>query len=220
MLLEDARDAGADADAADLEKIHSAGHHLLKLVNEVLDLSKIEAGKMELSPETLDVASFLAEVADGHREAAVAAGNALSVHADRRLGTIVADSKKLRQAVAQILDNAVKFTLGGRIDLSAKREIGARGEEIVIRVRDTGIGIAPDALPTLFDKFSVADDASATKYGGTGLGLALALRLCRLMGGDIAAESQMGSGSCFTLRIPTTPPTAAKPADDALATAA
>jgi signal transduction histidine kinase len=220
ILLEDAADEGADEDAIDLEKIHSAGHHLLKLVNEVLDLSKIEAGKMELSPEETDAGSMLADTVAGFEEAARRGGNTLTFKADRPLGPIVIDVKKARQALGQILDNAAKFTHDGRIEVSARREAGSKGEEIVVRVRDTGVGISAEALPSLFDKFIVADDASSSKYGGTGLGLALSLKLCRLMGGDVSAESQVGAGSCFTLRFPVAPPAEPLATDAAAAAAA
>jgi signal transduction histidine kinase len=213
ILLEDAADEGDLADAADLEKIHGAGHHLLKLVNEVLDLSKIEAGKMELSPEEFDVAGFLGDAVERMRDAATKNGNALTLKADRRLGTIVGDATKAAQALGQVLDNAVKFTQDGKIEVTARRQMSDRGEEIAISVRDTGVGIPAQALPSLFEKFIVADDSSTSKYGGTGLGLALSLKLVRLMGGDIAVESTVGTGSCFTLRLPVSPPAAQRDAD-------
>ena len=207
ILLEDAAEEGDTETAADLEKIHGAGHHLLRLVNEVLDLSKIEAGKMELSPETIELSGFVREAVDSHREAAVTNGNTVSLDLQEPLGTIVCDAMKVQQALGQLLDNAVKFTKGGEITVSVHREMTDRGEEVVMAVRDTGIGIAADILPSLFEKFSVADDTSTSKYGGTGLGLTLSLALCRLMGGDVAAESEVGKGSCFTLRLPTALPT-------------
>jgi signal transduction histidine kinase len=208
ILLEDAADEGDLEDAADLEKIHGAGHHLLKLVNEVLDLSKIEAGRMELSPEEFDVSSFLSDAVERMQDAAAKNGNTLTLKADRRLGTIVCDATKAAQALGQVLDNAVKFTQDGKIEVTARRQMSDRGEEVAISVRDTGVGIAPEALPNLFEKFIVADDSSTSKYGGTGLGLALSLKLVRLMGGDITVESTVGTGSCFTLRLPASPPAA------------
>ena len=208
ILLEDASDEGDTETAADLEKIHGAGHHLLRLVNEVLDLSKIEAGKMELSPEAVDAGSFLQETVDNHRDAAVKNGNSLSLVIEQPLGTIVCDVMKAQQALGQVLDNAAKFTRDGEITVTASRRPSAAGEEIVIAVRDTGIGIAEETIPSLFEKFSVADDTSTSKYGGTGLGLTLSLKLCRLMGGDVSAESELGVGSCFTILLPTAPPAA------------
>lgn len=212
MLLEDAQDEGDTATAADLEKIHGAGHHLLRLVNEVLDLSKIEAGKMELASEEVDVAALLTNLVDGHRDAAKANGDELILDLGPRLRTIVCDVKKATQAISQIVDNAVKFTKNGRIVFTARRTVVDGAEQIVMEVWDTGIGMAPEAIPGLFEKFTVAEDASSSKYGGTGLGLALSLRLCRLMGGDLSAESQLGIGSVFTIRLPVQPPATATPA--------
>jgi signal transduction histidine kinase len=116
---------------------------------------------------------------------------------------------KAQQAIGQVLDNAAKFTKDGRIVVRAARVATPDGEEIVVAVRDTGIGIPEEMIPSLFEKFSVADDTSTSKYGGTGLGLTLSLKLCRLMGGDVSAESQVGIGSCFTVRLPVSPPAAA-----------
>ena len=206
MLLEDAHDEGDASSAADLERIHGAGHHLLRLVNEVLDLSKIEAGKMELTSEEVDVGALLSNVVDGYRDAAAANGDELVLDLREGLRTIVCDPKKTAQAVSQIVDNAVKFTKDGRVVVSARRIAKAAGDQIVVEVWDTGIGMAPETIPTLFEKFNVAEDASTSKYGGTGLGLALGLRLCRLMGGDLTAESQLGIGSVFTITLPAGPP--------------
>ena len=211
MLLEDAEDEGDEESAADLERIHGAGHHLLRLVNEVLDLSKIEAGKMELNPEEIDAAAFLTNLVDGFRPAAGAAGNDLKLELSGELRTIICDPMKTSQAVSQVVDNAVKFTKGGSIVVSARRDRTPDGEEIVVTVRDSGIGMSPEAIPGLFEKFTVAEDASSSKYGGTGLGLALSLRLMHLMGGDITAESELGVGSTFTLQLPVAPPLAAAP---------
>jgi signal transduction histidine kinase len=203
MLLEDADAEGDKQSAADLEKIHAAGHHLLRLVNEVLDLSKIEAGKMELFAEDIDIGALISDVVESFRTAARGSGNELSLIMDAPLGRIRCDAKKVQQALAQIVDNAVKFTENGRVTVTAARASGLHGEQIAIAVRDTGIGIAQSAIPNLFEKFTGGDDTTSSKYGGTGLGLALSLKLCRLMGGDIAVESQVGAGSCFTMTLPT-----------------
>jgi signal transduction histidine kinase len=117
---------------------------------------------------------------------------------------------RVQQSLVQLLDNAVKFTKEGRISVSARRYIGPEGEIVEIRVRDTGVGIPTASIPRLFEKFSVASDASSSKYGGTGLGLALSRKLCRLMGGDVRVESQVGVGSCFTIILPAHPPAAAE----------
>jgi signal transduction histidine kinase len=169
----------------------------------VLDLSKIEAGKMELFIETVDAAMLIRETVEGCRNLAANNGNVISFQAEDALGTITCDRRKLQQALTQILDNAAKFTENGAIAVTASRRAAASGEEIVVAVRDTGIGIAAEILPALFEKFSVADDSTSSKYGGTGLGLALSQRLCRLMGGDISVDSKVGAGSCFTIHLPT-----------------
>jgi signal transduction histidine kinase len=142
------------------------------------------------------------------------------------LGTARWDGQRVRQAVSQILDNAVKFTEKGRVVVTVKRT-GGRSDDVVVQIRDTGIGIAPEMLPQLFEKFTVAHDASASKYGDTGLGLALSLALCKLMGGDIAADSKLGEGSTFTVILPAAPGArrkrrakAGSDADDATALAA
>jgi signal transduction histidine kinase len=209
MLLEDAQMEGDVESAKDLEKIHGAGHHLLRLVNEVLDLSKIEAGKMELQPEQVAVAAFLTDTVESYRAAAEQNGNQLALVLEPGLGSIVCDPTKTRQAIAQLLSNAAKFTKDGRIDVTVSGRAGRDGEGIAVAVRDTGIGIPGDILPSLFEKFSVAEDASTSKYGGTGLGLAISLKLARLMGGDLVVESQVGVGSCFTITLPSAPPAAA-----------
>jgi signal transduction histidine kinase len=169
----------------------------------VLDLSKIEAGKMELFIETVDAGALIRDAVEGCRKLAASNRNTVTLDLDERLGTISCDARKLEQALTQILDNATKFTENGSIVVTAAREAAGTGEQIVVAVRDTGIGIARDVLPSLFEKFSVADDSSSSKYGGTGLGLALSQKLCRLMGGDVTVESELGIGSCFTIRLPT-----------------
>jgi signal transduction histidine kinase len=206
ILLEDAADEGDEETAVDLEKIHGAGHHLLRLVNEVLDLSKIEAGKMELVPEDVQLTPLLNDAVGNFKDAAAQKGTELSLHVEGELGVIVCDPMRVRQALVQLVDNAIKFTAAGRIDVSARRFGGPEREMLEIRVRDTGVGIATHNIPRLFEKFTVASDASASKYGGTGLGLALSKKLCGLMGGDITVESQLGVGSCFTMILPTFPP--------------
>jgi signal transduction histidine kinase len=204
MLLEDAADEADQESVADLEKIHTAGQHLLRLVNEVLDLSKIEAGKMELVPEDIAVGEFITSIVDHKRTKGDLKGVEIVLDLQADLGTARWDGQRVRQAVGQILDNAVKFTEKGRVVVMVKRT-GGRSDDVVVQIRDTGIGIAPEMLPQLFEKFTVAHDASASKYGDTGLGLALSLALCKLMGGDIAAESQLGKGSTFTVTLPSAP---------------
>lgn len=213
MLLEDAPSNGDDeVSVLDLKRINSAGQQLLRLINEILDLSKIEAGKMELFNETVGVSELVTRAAESCLATIEKYDNTLVLELAQDLGSISCDAGKVEHAIKQLLDNAAKFTSDGRITISAKRRFGSPSDEIDIAIRDTGIGISPEAMPVLFE-FGVADDTSATKYGGTGLGLALSQRLCRLMGGTLTAQSEVGVGSCFTIRLPAQPPAApAKPA--------
>jgi signal transduction histidine kinase len=214
MLLEEAADEQDEAEIADLEKIHQAGQHLLRLVNEVLDLSKIEAGKMELAPSEVPVTELLQATAERFRAAAEAKGVALHVEIPP-LGTAHWDGDRVAQALGQVLSNAVKFTERGEIRVGARRAGPAKTAQVMIQVQDTGVGVAPELLPRLFEKFTVATDSSASKYGDAGLGLALSRALCDLMGGQILADSVVGQGSCFTLCLPATSPTPSRPAPDA-----
>jgi signal transduction histidine kinase len=202
ILLEDAEDEGDSESIADLNKIHAAGQHLLKLVNEVLDLSKIEAGKMELDLDEADLAALLAEIVEAATAAAAKNGNAMSCRLGPDLGTALCDASKFRNMTGQLVDNAIKFTQNGRIEIVAERKLNGPDDNLVVQIIDTGIGIAADQITNLFEKFTVADDSSTSKYGGTGLGLALSQKLCRLMGGEISVESEVGRGSRFTIRMP------------------
>ena len=212
MLLEDAIDEQDDAIASDLRRIHEAGHHLLKLVNEVLDLSKIDAGKMEVFNEFADCAPLMRKAAQPYQQRAQQAGNELRVEADADLGVIYADVMKLNQTIGELLDNSVKHTRGGTITLAASRTRRPQGDEIVVSVRDTGAGIAEERFESLFEQFNAAGDISSTKYGGTNLGLSLSKKLCHLLQGDITVDSELGKGSCFTIRIPAS--AGAGPAED------
>src|SRR6202045_4403430 len=202
ILLEDAEDEGDVEAIADLGKIHGAGQHLLKLVNEILDLSKIEAGRMELDLQEIVLADLLNKIAVEVEPGAGKTGNSFLCKIDPNLGSPLCDASKFRSMVGQLIDNAVKFTQNGKVELVAERLPGDPTDELLVHVIDTGIGIAPDQISDLFEKFTVVDDSSTSKYGGTGLGLALSQKLCRLMGGDIFVESEVGRGSRFTVRIP------------------
>jgi signal transduction histidine kinase len=202
VLLEDAKEEGDCESIVDLNKIHSAGQHLLKLVNEILDLSKIEAGKMNLDLEETSLADLFGEIVDVVRPAAKENGNDIGCTIAPNLGTALCDAGKLRNMVGQLLDNAVKFTQNGRVEFVAERQPAESGDDLVIHIIDTGIGIASDQITRLFEKFTVIDDSSTSKYGGTGLGLALSQKLCKLMGGEIFVESELGKGSRFTIRMP------------------
>ncbi|HJT06865.1 MAG TPA: ATP-binding protein [Stellaceae bacterium] len=203
MLLEDLEIEGAEAQQAeDLRKINGAGKHLLSLITDVLDLSKIEAGKMELFNERFDFNALVDDMVAMCRPLCARNGNELIVERDRDLGTAEGDVTKLRQAVLNLLSNAAKFTRNGCVTLTVSRESGAGGDWIKIAVRDTGIGISRDNLSKLFQNFNQAEASTSTKYGGTGLGLSLTQKLSRLMGGDVTVESELGRGSCFTIRLP------------------
>jgi signal transduction histidine kinase len=203
MLLEDAvSDGRKEQQIADLRRINSAGKHLLSLVTDVLDLSKIEAGKMELAAQPFDLHSFTDDVVATCRPLVMENGNDFIVERGSELGLVIGDATKLRQAVLNLLSNAAKFTKRGRVVLKAVRETGATGDWIVVAVQDTGIGIGRENLPKLFQNFNQAEASTSSRYGGTGLGLALSQKLCRMMGGEITVESELGRGSCFTIRVP------------------
>jgi signal transduction histidine kinase len=202
ILIEDAQDEGDAESVADLAKILSAGEHLLKLVNEVLDLSKIEAGRMEIDLQVTNLADLLNEIVIVTEAAAAKNGNRVFCRIGPDLGSPLCDAAKLRNVLTQLFDNAVKFTQNGTIELVAERIPGDAEGELVIHVIDTGIGIASDQIAGLFEKFTVIHDSSTSKYGGTGLGLALSQKLCKLMGGEIFVKSEPGKGSQFTIQLP------------------
>jgi GAF domain-containing protein/CheY-like chemotaxis protein len=202
MLQEDAADLGAEQFTDDLKKINAAGKHLLELINAVLDLSKIEAGKMELYLETFDVATLIHDIAAVIQPLAVKNGNRLDVRCPDAVGVMRADLTKVRQALFNLLSNACKFTERGTVSLVVAREAADGPDWMAFRVSDTGIGMTPEQLAKLFEAFSQADAATTRRYGGTGLGLALSRRLCRMMGGDVTVESEAGRGSTFTIRLP------------------
>ena len=202
MLTEEAEDAGQEAMIPDLRKIHSAGKHLLALINDVLDLSKIEAGKMTVYVESFDVKSMLDDVVSTIRPLVEKNRNRLELRADGVLGTMRADLTKVRQTLFNLLSNAAKFTEDGVLTLSCERRPEDKGDKVVFTVRDTGIGMTPEQLGKLFQAFSQADDSTTRKYGGTGLGLAISRKFCRMMGGDVSVESEHGKGTAFTFWIP------------------
>lgn len=202
ILLEDAELEGRGEQIADLQKISAAGKHLLAMVNDILDISKIEAGKMELNIETIDLDRLIAEVEATGRPLAAKNTNAFTVDVPARLGAVRADATKLRQAIFNLLSNAAKFTQNGQITLSAERLTRDGRDWFAISVTDSGVGISRQQQQQLFSNFSQANPAIAAKYGGTGLGLSLSQNLCRLMGGEITLESEPGKGSRFTISLP------------------
>jgi signal transduction histidine kinase/CheY-like chemotaxis protein/putative methionine-R-sulfoxide reductase with GAF domain len=204
MLQEDAADLGAGPLIDDLRKINAAGKHLLELINAVLDLSKIEAGKMELYLESFDVAGLVRDIAAVVQPLAAKNANRLEVRCADDIGAMHADLTKVRQALFNLLSNACKFTDRGTVSVAVTRAAEQGQDWMTFAVSDTGIGMTPEQLARLFEAFAQADAATTRKYGGTGLGLALSRRLCRMMGGDVTAESEAGRGSTFTIRLPAT----------------
>ncbi len=198
MLQEEADDLGTPEIKPDLQKIHGAGKHLLGLINDILDLSKIEAGKMTLYLETFEVQTLLNEVAATVQPMINKNGNQLTLEVAPEIGSMRADVTKVRQALFNLLSNASKFTDKGSITLRARRQ----GADLVFEVIDSGIGMTPDQVGRLFQAFAQADASTSKKYGGTGLGLALSRKFCQLMGGDLTVTSEYGKGSTFTATIP------------------
>jgi signal transduction histidine kinase/CheY-like chemotaxis protein len=214
MLEEEARDRGLGDLAPDLRKIHAAGRHLLALINDVLDLSKIEAGKTELFLEDFDVRALVQDVESTIRPLVEKNENVLEVSCPPDIGTIHADLTRVRQILFNLLSNAAKFTHRGRVELEVSRQRVQGGEWIDLAVADTGIGLTPEQQRRLFQSFSQADPSTSRKYGGTGLGLVISRRIAQMMGGDILLQSEFGRGSVFTVRLPRHfhPSAAARPA--------
>ncbi len=190
--------------ARDARRIRTAARHLLAIINDVLDLSKIEAGRMEVNPAPADLALILEEVAETAAPLAEANSNRLECAIAPDLGVAMIDATRLRQCLLNLLSNACKFTEGGVVRLSARRETGA-GEALVFSISDTGLGMSPAQVAKLFKPFVQADASTTRRFGGTGLGLAITRRLAQLMGGDVSVESALGDGSVFTLRLPARP---------------
>lgn len=198
MMGEELEDAGEEALVADARKIQSAGKHLLGLINDVLDLSKVEAGKMELYLEDVDLARLVTETATLARPLAEKNGNTLAVDLAPEVGLARTDATKLRQILLNLLSNAAKFTHGGELGLRVRRQEG----ELEFEVRDSGIGMTGEQLGRLFQPFTQADASTTRKYGGTGLGLAISRHFAEMLGGEIAVASQPGVGTTFTVRLP------------------
>jgi hypothetical protein len=206
MLEEECHERGLDNFVPDLANIERAGKILLFLINDILDISKVEAGKMDLCLETVDVAGLLQDVLRTAAPLARKNRNELRIECSPEVGQIYADATRLSQSLLNLISNACKFTEQGVITVEASR---AAGNGVQVSVRDTGIGITPEQLGKLFQSFTQADASTTRKYGGTGLGLALSRKLCQMMGGDISAESVPGVGSTFTVYIPGQPVEAA-----------
>lgn len=201
ILQEDATDGGQTQAAADLTKIHSAAHHLLRLINDVLDLSKIEAGRMQIETEEFSVANLVASAVSTIQPLARANQNRFVVKCDEDLGTMVSDGTRLRQCLLNLLSNACKFTVNGTVTLTVTRHQADEEAWLKFCVQDTGIGMDAEQQSRLFEAFSQVH-LQKGKFGGTGLGLALTKHLCRMMGGDVTVESEPGKGSQFTICLP------------------
>lgn len=204
ILQEDAEMSDRAERAKDLSRINAAGKHLLSLVTDVLDITRIESNKMELQIATFDVGSLIEDIATNSRPLTDANGNELVIRVDPNVGRMTSDELRLRQAALNLMSNAAKFTSSGVVTLSAQRIRAETRDWIEIEVRDTGIGIAAEDLKTLFKDFRQVNSREARKGNckGTGLGLALSQKLCGMMGGGILAESEPGHGACFTIRVP------------------
>ncbi len=207
LLQEDATDLGVTGEFnTDLETINTAGKHLLELINDILDLSKIEAGKMTLYPETFEVISLIKNLVLTIKPTIEKNGSILDIDYDAELGTMYADQTRVRQILLNLLSNAAKFTKDGKITLRIRRQKDAiasmTGEIITFMVKDTGIGMSEPQLKQLFQPFTQGDASTTKKYGGTGLGLAITRHFCQMMGGDIQVESESGVGSTFTVELP------------------
>ena len=201
MMVTNAARFGTEKAQEPLQRVNRAGTHLLGLINQVLDLSKIEAGKLELNPQTVQLAPLIEEVIGTARQLAEQNKNRLVVDAQENLGALTVDPMRLRQILLNLLSNACKFTKEGEVKLRARRVADGR-DWIELSVSDTGIGMTPEQQAKLFEEFTQADATTAQRFGGTGLGLAITRKLARMMGGDVTVTSEPGKGSVFTVRLP------------------
>jgi adenylate cyclase len=202
ILQEEAGDAGEEDFIPDLKKIEAAGRHLLGLINDILDLSKIEAGRMDVFIEEIEIATLVEEVRTIIEPLAAKNGNALDIRVAAAVGSMRTDRTKLKQGLLNLLSNGSKFTQDGRLTLSIEREAVADNSLIHFAVADTGIGMTEAQIGRLFEAFSQADASTTKKYGGTGLGLAITRHFCLMLGGHVTVTSQPGEGSTFTMTLP------------------
>ncbi len=214
MLREEAEDAGQTENLTDLERISSSGHYLLELISGVLDLTKIEAGRMEMDLQQFDVSELLHEVVSTARPLTEKNSNKFEVRELNKLGNMHSDATKIHQALLNLLSNSSKFTDQGSIVLEAERRSEGKNDWLTFRVIDTGIGMAADQLERVFSPFTQADNSTSRKYGGTGLGLSITREFCKILGGSIEVKSTPGTGTTFTINLPATAPTPKdRPAD-------
>jgi signal transduction histidine kinase len=201
MMITNAARFGTEKALEPLRRVNAAGTHLLNLINEVLDLSKIEAGKLELNPEPVNLVRLIDEVVGTAGQLAEKNQNRLIVEAHENLGPLTADSMRLKQILLNLLSNACKFTKEGEVALRVRKVADGR-DWVELAVADTGIGLTAEQQAKLFQEYTQADSLTARRYGGTGLGLALSRKLARMMGGDVTVASEPGKGSVFTVRLP------------------
>ncbi|MCO4745881.1 MAG: HAMP domain-containing histidine kinase [Proteobacteria bacterium] len=202
MLVEEGDEGDFESYVEDLKRIMGAGRHLLRLINDILDLSKIESGKMELFYEEMDLSVLIGDVVDSCAPLFEVNRNALSVDMDEPLAVVEVDVTRVRQCLLNLLSNAAKFTEDGSAELRVRREDG----RLRFEVSDTGIGLTDEQMGRLFQEFSQADSSTTRQFGGTGLGLAVSRKLARLMGGDITVKSTLGEGATFTMELPAAQP--------------
>jgi signal transduction histidine kinase len=202
MMVGNAARFGTEKALEPLRRVLGAGRHLLALINDILDLSKIEAGRMELNLENFLLAPVIEDVAKTIEPMATKNGNRLVIDCPTDLGKIHADQTLVRQSLLNLASNANKFTEKGSVTIAAHRRQENGRDWITLAVTDTGIGMTPEQIGKLFQEFSQASSSTASKYGGTGLGLVISRRFCQMMGGDITVESEVGRGSTFTVRLP------------------
>ena len=202
MLEEEAQDRGLLDFVPDLERVRTAGKHLLRLINDILDLSKIEAGKMDLFVESFELPSLLREVESTMTPLAGKRGNTLETRFPQGIGSMRSDLTRVRQILLNLTGNAIKFTENGAVSLEARRVSEPGREWVVFDVKDSGIGMTPEQLGKLFKAFTQADASTSRRYGGTGLGLTISRQLCHLMKGEVNVTSEAGKGSSFTVRLP------------------
>jgi signal transduction histidine kinase len=200
MLREDAEALKQDLEP--LDRVLGAAQHLLALINDILDLSKIEAGRMELAVSSFPLAPLVADVVKTIEPLAAKNSNKVAAHCGTGIGTMQADQMRLRQALLNLMSNANKFTDHGTITVDARQRQEGGRDWVTLAIADTGIGMTAEQLGKLFQEFSQASSTTASKYGGTGLGLVISRRFCQMMGGDITVESEPGRGSTFIIRVP------------------
>ncbi len=202
MVAEDLQGEAHDSQRQDLERINSAGRHLLYLVNDLMDLSKMEAGKVEVVFNSFDIKQALQEVGHAIEHTIARNGNRLKFSVPDDIGEMCSDTTKVKQCIMNLAGNAAKFTKDGEVEIRATREKTGDAERIIFQVKDTGIGMTPEQMKEVFNDYSQADLTTQLQYGGTGLGLAITKRLSQLLGGDVSVESTPKQGSVFTLWLP------------------